>query len=675
MSIPVYDFLRQTAILVSCRLEKVLSTEGGHHARLTHFNKQFASLPVNVFAEYLEDNPDYMTESRRRYERITERIPETLRGIASTVIDLTILCAVYPEVRDALRESEKGTTIETAFYMVTGGQVCPAELAGAVYECLRPIYPPEPGEDVWYARIRFNADRRLLDYLSSADKCSLPMEGGCELFKADSELPEIYLYGDVCNRLAERFSDGKCVIQICGDEGSGKRFMIKHMAQKCKKNVIFADFQMLSGLDNSERTVAEILREAIFSDAVVCWYHVRTNSNMSVNDFAVKCIKHFRSAGVQVCCCTDKDVNIISFVPLVVRYEIPPLTQQDRIILWEKFAEGRDGIEPVQFAVRYKLSCRQIAEVFRRREEYYSMGNQTEKQVFSEICSQVTALSGKLFNIVRPKYTLDDIVLKDGEKKKILEICANFRYYSKVYTEWDMQSKMPYGRAISVILCGPPGTGKTMTAHVIANELELPLFHADLSQITDKYIGETEKHLDEIFTEAEKSNCVLLLDEADAICGKRSEVTESKDRFANNATAFLLQRLEQYEGIVVLSTNFVNNLDTAFMRRMKYIMQFSIPTADVRKKIWESCFPVSMPVSDDIDTDYLAQQFDFAGANIKNIVLSAAFLAVSENKPVHMRHIIMSIENEYLKFQKHVLPGEFGKYSEMFLECSGMDSL
>ncbi|MBQ8687623.1 MAG: ATP-binding protein [Ruminococcus sp.] len=225
---------------------------------------------------------------------------------------------------------------------------------------------------------------------------------------------------------------------------------------------------------------------------------------------------------------------------------------------------------------------------------------------------------------------------------------------------------MPYGRCISVLLTGPPGTGKTMTAHVIANMLELPLFHADLSQITDKYIGETEKHLDAIFTEAEKSNCVLLLDEADAICGKRSEVSDSKDRYANNDTAFILQRLERYDGIVILATNFINNLDNAFMRRMKYILQFSLPSAAVRREIWESCFTEEMPVAEPIDFDYLAEQFQFAGANIKNVVLASAFLAASEESAITMRHILKSVGNEYLKFQKHALAGEFGKYSDLY---------
>jgi len=230
---------------------------------------------------------------------------------------------------------------------------------------------------------------------------------------------------------------------------------------------------------------------------------------------------------------------------------------------------------------------------------------------------------------------------------------------------------MPYGRSVSVLLVGPPGTGKTMTSHVIANMLELPLFRADLSQISDKYIGETEKNLGMIFSEAEKTGCVLFLDEADSICGKRSEVSDAHDRYANNSTAFLLQRLEQYDGIVILSTNLINNIDDAFMRRIKFIIHFSVPDAAVRLELGRTSFTDKMPLSDDIDLPYLAERFEFTGASIKNIVLESAFLAVMNDSEIKQEYILKSIANEYQKLGKHVLPGDFGRYGELFRKIQG----
>ncbi len=156
------------------------------------------------------------------------------------------------------------------------------------------------------------------------------------------------------------------------------------------------------------------------------------------------------------------------------------------------------------------------------------------------------------------------------------------------------------------------------------------------------------------------------LDEADSLCGKRSEINDSKDKYANNDTAFVLQRIESFDGIVILATNYINNIDSAFMRRMKYVIQFSVPDAKIRYQIWKSSFTEKVAVSNDVDFQYLAEQFEFSGSNIKNIVLASVFLSASENTPVNMKHILISVYNEYLKQQRHMFAVEFGKYEELY---------
>lgn len=672
------DFVHKAAILAACRLDSFFSQKKGDrpHGKLSRFVLQFQDLPLEYFAEYLEEDMAHASLSRRRYWHLMQIVPDAYRPVAETLLDLSLLYAVFPESREAFREAGISVSIKMAYQLETG-ESCPASVASELFSILRPIFLPVQKENEWYAEVRFHADCRLVDYLLGRDTFSVELEQICSLFTKEADLSALFLYQDICETLSGVFRQENLVLQLRGEEKCGKQFLIKHIAKTCGISVLFLDFEILSALkeQDMEHCISMIVREAIFYDAAVCWYHVKKESLegtvWNMKSFSVLCVQRFVQYHLRVCCCTEKSVDLTAYSsePICI-YDMPKLTQHDRIFLWQCFwQEGQyAGMDPTQFAIRYKFSCGQIAAVFQRRKSYISMQKETEKQIFEQICARIANPSEKLFHILHSNYQLSDLILPKREKERIMEVCANFQYYHKVYTEWDMQSKMPYGRAISVLLCGPPGTGKTMTAHVIANQLELPLFHADLSQIADKYIGETEKHLETIFSEAEKSNCVLLLDEADSICGKRSEVTDSKDRYANNDTAFLLQRLEQYEGIVILATNFVNNLDTAFMRRMKYILQFSIPNAATRKKIWRSCFPEQLPAASNLDFDYLAEQFDFAGANIKNVVLAASFLAASEDQPVQMRHILRSIGNEYLKFQKNILPGEFGKYSEMYVQ-------
>lgn len=664
-----------TAAMMLLRTENYLVNHTSQlHNKISRLAAPYKEYPAYLFAEYLGELSESDSLSKKRFWGIVRSVPEQYQGITEVLLGLSVLYALIPASREAFREAGIAVSIETAYRISTGERGL-AEDVSAIYKVLSPYFLRTPKETEWYGEAKLCADIRLMDYLTGNDVFSPEIRELCTLAASQEDLPALYLYEEYRAKAAAFWLEKKAVLQIRGEVKSGKRFLFRHIARECRQSVLFADFRMFSAMDQEKcrRSLRLLLREALFYKSTVCWYHIDEsaleNRYWSSPDFAARCIQTFLQAGVQVCCCTEKGLDLTEHLsePVCI-LDLPPLTRAGRIQLWQSFcaAEGCTEIDPMQFAIRYKFSCGQIAAVFQRRRHHFSVEEQTEKQIFEEICTRIASPSEKLFYISHSDYQFEDLKLPKHEKDLILEICANFRYSHQVYTQWQMEQKMPYGRCTSVLLTGPPGTGKTMTAHVIANMLELPLFHADLSQITDKYIGETEKHLDAIFTEAEKSNCVLLLDEADAICGKRSEVSESRDRYANNDTAFILQRLERYDGLVVLATNFINNLDNAFMRRMKYILQFSLPSASVRREIWKSCFTDAMPVAETLDFDYLAEQFQFAGANIKNVVLASAFLAASEGCAITMRHILKSVGNEYLKFQKHALSGEFGKYSDLY---------
>ncbi|MBU5435500.1 ATP-binding protein [Pseudoflavonifractor sp. MSJ-37] len=212
-------------------------------------------------------------------------------------------------------------------------------------------------------------------------------------------------------------------------------------------------------------------------------------------------------------------------------------------------------------------------------------------------------------------------------------------------------------------MSGPPGTGKTMTAQVLASRLGLELYKVDLSQIVDKYIGETEKRLRQVFDQAEKSGLILFFDEADALLGKRSEVKDAKDKYANTEVAYLLQRMEEYQGIVLMATNQAGSIDAAFVRRFRYHLVFTLPDEDMRRSIWTDALR-GIPAAA-LQIDYLARQFQLSGAQIKNVVLNGAYRAAADGGVLRMDHLVRAIFQELQKEGKVLLAGDFGEYGAL----------
>ncbi|NEO31301.1 MAG: ATP-binding protein [Symploca sp. SIO3C6] len=259
---------------------------------------------------------------------------------------------------------------------------------------------------------------------------------------------------------------------------------------------------------------------------------------------------------------------------------------------------------------------------------------------------------GHLARKIKPKSTWDDLILPPDQFTQLKEICAQVKYRHIVYQQWGFDSKLSFGKGLNALFSGPPGTGKTMAAEVIASELQLDLYKIELSQIVSKYIGETEKNLDQIFAAAQMANTILFFDEADALFGKRSEVRDAHDRYANIEIGYLLQKMEEYEGISILTTNLRHNLDEAFVRRLAFTIHFPFPDEASRGQIWEKIWPMQVPLAEDVDVDFLARQFKLSGGNIKNIALAAAFLAAKEGSYVTMTHLLQGIRREYQKMGK-----------------------
>jgi ATPase family protein associated with various cellular activities (AAA)/winged helix domain-containing protein len=250
----------------------------------------------------------------------------------------------------------------------------------------------------------------------------------------------------------------------------------------------------------------------------------------------------------------------------------------------------------------------------------------------------------------------DDLVLPDLQMQILREIVTHVRQRVRVYDHWGFAARNSRGLGISALFAGASGTGKTLAAEIMANKLRLDLYRIDLSQVVSKYIGETEKNLRRVFDAAEAAGAVLLFDEADALFGKRSEVKDSHDRYANIEVSYLLQRMEAYRGLAILTTNMKQALDPAFMRRIRFVVQFPFPGAEERAEIWRRVFPEATP-KQDLYIDRLAR-LNVAGGNIRNIALGAAFLAADEDRPVGMAHLLRAARAEYAKLERPLTDSE-----------------
>jgi SpoVK/Ycf46/Vps4 family AAA+-type ATPase len=272
---------------------------------------------------------------------------------------------------------------------------------------------------------------------------------------------------------------------------------------------------------------------------------------------------------------------------------------------------------------------------------------------------------GQVARKIQTQYSWDDIVLPADQKAQLQEVCGYFENMPVVYGQWGFQSKTNLGKGLTILFAGQSGTGKTMASEIMAGALGLDLYKIDLSSLVSKYIGDTEKNLDLVFREAEDSNSILFFDEADAIFGKRSEVRDAHDRYANVETSYLLQKMEEYQGIVILATNFRRNMDDAFVRRLQFAVEFPFPEEDYRLQIWERVFPEQAPLNEDVDLRFLARQLKISGGNIKNIAVAGAFLAAQASTSIGMEQVMWATKREYQKMGKLLVDSDFGQYFDL----------
>jgi SpoVK/Ycf46/Vps4 family AAA+-type ATPase len=348
-----------------------------------------------------------------------------------------------------------------------------------------------------------------------------------------------------------------------------------------------------------------------------------------------------------------------------IKVAIPDPSQVSRANLWKSLLGEFDGND--ELATKFKFGRKRISAAIESAKNRALLRNPTSPRLtlddLYEGCKSQTS-SIPLTTKIIPRYTWEDIVLPTDKKEQLREICNYVKNHATVFETWGF-NKHSLGKGLNIMFSGPSGTGKTMAAEIVAHELKLDMYKIDLSMVVSKYIGETEKNLNRIFKDAEDSNAILFFDEADALFGKRSEVKDSHDRYANIEINYLLQKMEEHESIAILATNLSENVDDAFRRRMNFVVEFPFPDEEYRLAIWKKVFPKETPLAD-IDYGFLSK-LKVTGGNIKNIALTAAFLAAENSDNVTMENIAKAAKREFQKTGKIYGKEEFGKYYDLIV--------
>ena len=348
-----------------------------------------------------------------------------------------------------------------------------------------------------------------------------------------------------------------------------------------------------------------------------------------------------------------------------ITVEVPMPSLPERREAWRALADGADTDE---VAAKFRLSSEQIARAMGiARAEADLAGLDAPGELELEAGARQASRSGLEERATRlgPGHRWEDLVVPERQLELLRSISSYLRHRDQVLTEWGYERTLSGRQGLGVLFAGESGTGKTMAARVLASDLGLELFSIDLATVVSKYVGETEQNLERIFAAAERSNAILFFDEADALFGRRSGVSDSRDRYANIEVAYLLQRMEAHPGAVILATNLKQNLDEAFLRRLDFVVDFRFPEAADRRRLWRLVIPREAPVSDDVEFDFLADRFKLSGGSIRNCSLAAAFEAAAAGEPVRMAHLVRAVAAEYAKLGRLTVEADFEPYFAM----------
>jgi Winged helix domain, variant/ATPase family associated with various cellular activities (AAA) len=454
----------------------------------------------------------------------------------------------------------------------------------------------------------------------------------------------------------------KLIFQVSGAYGSGRRSLAKHVAKHLGLGLVVGDtIKILRGSQSFEEIVWLLGREACMHSSILCLENFEALLNDEHSRYQSRTVLDVAETLSKVTMLISdrprRDIESQKGLP-IIHLNIPKPDGPRRRELWKSAIDGESDLLSDEdwgaLASKFPFTEGQIREAVdvARALSYWPAAGEarvTKTNLYSACRNQSEPKFGRLARRIEPRHGWSDIVLPTESLAQLREICQQITNRDRVLGDWGFDRKLSGGKGTSALFAGPSGTGKTMAAEIIANELGLNLYKIDLSQIVSKYIGETEKNLDAVFTAAEDVNSVLFFDEADALFGKRSEVRDSHDRYANIEISYLLQKMEQYEGVAILATNLRQNLDESFVRRLAFTVHFPFPDEADRHRIWTRIWPKEIPLREDVDIDFMSHKFKLSGGNIQNVALAAAFLAAADNSSVTMPYLLKATRREFQK--------------------------
>jgi hypothetical protein len=536
-----------------------------------------------------------------------------------------------------------------------------AALPGAHWSALAPTAPLrrwrlvelDPGEPLTSARLRI--DERVLHQLVGVPHLDVRLLGLVEPLSPPAELPASRraLVGRLAALWDRPALTGWPVVQLCGADAATARELVAAAAELAGLVPFALAAADVPGSPSERDALARLWeREAALLGGVLLIEREEDDPAEATRAAA----RLAQAVGAPVALAGRELAPLLGRAS--VRLTVPPLGVRERTALWRESlgpeAIGLDGdVDAV--ALQFELPAQAVRAAAADALGRDSIGGDALWEAARE---QARPRLEELAQRIDPCARWDDLVLPELQTRTLREIVLHVRNRVCVYETWAFAAKSARGLGISALFTGPSGTGKTMAAEVLANELRLDLYRIDLSSVVSKYIGETEKNLRRVFDAAEGGGAILLFDEADALFGKRSEVKDSHDRYANIETGYLLQRMEAYRGLAILTTNMRGAIDTAFLRRLRFVVQFPFPDAARRAEIWRRVFPVDTP-TDGLDPARLAR-LDVAGGTIRNVALNAAFLAADAGDPVRMSHLARAARSEVAKLDRPLTESEIG---------------
>ena len=523
----------------------------------------------------------------------------------------------------------------------------------------------------------FKMDQRILDFIQGIESMDARLTGVVELVTPTDDIDALImderaksqLKNLITHEIAQNTgSSQRLAVNLCGPYGRGKKEAALSLCSILQCNLMLIDLSLFHEAgEEFEATMRIAFREGLLQ-AALYFYNFDHFTEERLGPFLRKIGLVNSEFGWLTFFGTEKPLQLDRFFRNTVTRTIllPPASLSLRQTAWNhsltRSSVNFESHWPSRLAMHSDLSPFQVERAVASAELQASMdGNPAavslddlKNAAREQYIHKLDTLSQKIV----PANQWNDIVLPTKTKEQLREICTWVEQRHKVMQEWGYGNKFSYGNGVSALFHGPSGTGKTMAATALAGRAQLDLYRVDLSQLVSKYIGETEKNLKTIFDEAAKCHAILFFDEADALFAKRTDISDAHDRYANMETSFLLQKIEEYDGVAILSSNLKRNIDQAFLRRLKFLVEFPFPDKASRLDIWKSNSPEEAPLAADVNFDFLAEKFSLSGGNIKNILLNGAFLAAGAGGEIKMEHLLAATKREYEKIGK-TWAGEF----------------